>query len=163
MKPNPKYIWSRPVKIKEHKYGVIYAAIVIITIALFLLNRPVEVPNHTQVPKDTIIQPAALIEPNNEPQYETIQATVTGYNSLSVQTDSTPCLGSAGQICGRKDVVACPRKIALGTKVIIGGKTYACLDRLSRQYPDRFDIFFDKDTQAALKFGKQVLPIQIID
>lgn len=72
-------------------------------------------------------------------------ATVTGYNSLAAQTDSTPCVGAGGYICGRKDVVACPPALALGTWVQIDNKPYECMDRTHPRYGDRFDIFCDKD------------------
>lgn len=79
-------------------------------------------------------------------KYETIRAMVTGYNTLEAQTDSTPCISASGNnICGRKDVAACPRHIELGTKIEIDGNIYECLDRLSKKYDDRFDISCDKD------------------
>jgi hypothetical protein len=71
---------------------------------------------------------------------------VTGYNTIPAQTDSTPCIGASGaNICGRRDAVACPRRISLGTVVEIRGTTYVCEDRLAKKYDDRFDISCDKD------------------
>ncbi len=74
-----------------------------------------------------------------------IVATVTGYNSVPEQTDSTPCVASGGYICGRDDVVACPTYLALGSWVTIEGKSYQCMDRTHPRYGSRFDIFCDKD------------------
>jgi 3D (Asp-Asp-Asp) domain-containing protein len=91
-------------------------------------------------------------------------AYITGYNTLPYQTDSTPCISASGDdICGRNDVVACPRYIPLGTWVEIAGKTYQCLDRLSEKYDDRFDICFDKDVESARNWGIQYLEVIIYE
>jgi len=75
-----------------------------------------------------------------------VRAHVTGYNTIPGQTDSTPCIAASGaNICGRRDAVACPRRISLGTIVEIRGTTYVCEDRLAKKYDDRFDISCDKD------------------
>lgn len=79
---------------------------------------------------------------------EKIRAYVTGYNSHPSQTSGDPCVGAGGYICGRTDVVACPRRYELGTKVKINGKEYECLDRLSRKYDARFDLFCDQDFEC---------------
>lgn len=71
---------------------------------------------------------------------------VTGYNTVPEQTDSTPCIAASGaNICGRTDVVACPRAIALGTELEIDGKVYVCLDRLAEKYDHRIDVSCDKN------------------
>ena len=60
--------------------------------------------------------------------------------------NSTPCIAASGaDICGRRDAVACPRHIKLGTVVEIRGTTYVCEDRLAKKYDSRFDISCDKD------------------
>jgi hypothetical protein len=75
-----------------------------------------------------------------------VPAFVTGYNTVAGQTDSTPCIAASGaNICGRRDAVACPRRISLGTIVEIRGATYVCEDRLAKKYDSRFDISCDKD------------------
>lgn len=75
-----------------------------------------------------------------------VEAYITGYNTVPEQTDDTPCIAASGaNICGRDDVVACPRSIPLGTEVLIGGKTYVCEDRLAPKYDHRYDISCDKD------------------
>ncbi len=76
-----------------------------------------------------------------------VRAYVTGYNTIAGQTDSTPCIAaSTANICGRRDAVACPRHISLGTTVEIRGATYVCEDRLAKKFDSRFDISCDKDT-----------------
>lgn len=72
-------------------------------------------------------------------------ATVTAYNTVEAQTDASPCVAAGGYICGRRDVVACPRHIPLHTWVTIEGKTYECMDRTAPKYDHRFDISCDKD------------------
>jgi len=94
---------------------------------------------------------------------ETVVATVTAYNTLEAQTDDTPCIAASGDnICGRRDVVACPSRIPLGTWVVINEERYECLDRTARKYDGRFDISFDKDVQAALEWGKPHLEVTIL-
>ncbi len=86
-------------------------------------------------------------DPATPPLYHPVQAYVTGYNTVSEQTDDTPCIGASGaNICGRRDAVACPRRIGLGTVIEIRGNTYVCEDRLARKFDRRFDISCDKDT-----------------
>lgn len=80
------------------------------------------------------------------PLVQHIRAYVTGYNTVPEQTSPTPCIAaSGGNICGRTDVVACPRHISLGTFLQINGATYICEDRLAKKYDSRFDISCDKD------------------
>lgn len=94
---------------------------------------------------------------------ETIIATVTAYNTVPAQTVGDPCeASSTDNICGRRDVVACPRDIPLGTWVEIQGKRYECLDRTALKFNGRFDISFDKDVQAALNWGKRTLQVRIL-
>lgn len=88
---------------------------------------------------------------------------VTAFNTVVAQTDASPCIASGGNICGRLDVVACPRNIPLFSWVRIEGKKYQCLDRTSNKYNGRFDISFDKDIQAAKQFGKRNIIVEIID
>ena len=86
---------------------------------------------------------------------------VTGYNTVPEQTDSTPCIAASGHnICGRKDVAACPRAIPLGTKIEIDGEQYICLDRLALKYDHRIDISCDKDKKCpALVTGNKEVKI----
>ncbi len=93
---------------------------------------------------------------------KTITATVTAYNTVEAQTDSTPCIAASGDnICGRQDVAACPRDIPLHTRITVDGRDYYCLDRTARKYDGRFDLSFDKDIRGALEFGKRSLEVTI--
>lgn len=97
------------------------------------------------IPKPPIEKKKVISAPKKTISSGEWTAKVTGYNSLAAQTDSTPCVGAGGYICGRTDVVACPPALALGTWVQIDGKAYECMDRTHPCYGDRFDIFCDKD------------------
>jgi len=88
-------------------------------------------------------------------QKEISNATITAFNTVTWQTDDTPCLAKFGNICNRDDVVACPRDIPAHTKVIIFNKEYECMDWTALKYNGRFDISFDKDIQGAKEFGKK--------
>jgi 3D (Asp-Asp-Asp) domain-containing protein len=94
---------------------------------------------------------------------EQTYATITAYNTVPEQTWGDPCISASGDnICGKKNVVACPRSIPLGTWVIIDNEYYQCLDRLALKYDDRFDISFDKDIQGAKEFGRQIKEVIIL-
>lgn len=97
----------------------------------------------------------SVICEGEENYYVIKQATITAFNTVSQQTDSSPCQAAGGNICGRTDAIACPRAIPLGTTVGVNGKQYTCLDRLAQKYDHRFDISFDQDLKAAINFGKQ--------
>ena len=96
-----------------------------------------------------LLVPLALATSGDPPtpaQVHQVRAFVTGYNTTVGQTDKTPCIAASGaDICGRRDAVACPRRIGLGTVVEIRGTTYVCEDRLAKKYDRRFDISCDKD------------------
>jgi 3D (Asp-Asp-Asp) domain-containing protein len=95
---------------------------------------------------------------------ETVTATVTGFNTVEAQTDNTPCVSASGDnICGRRDVVACPSRVPLGTWVEINERRYECLDRTASKYDGRFDISFDKDVEAALNWGRRDVKVTILE
>lgn len=101
--------------------------------------------NTSTIPSVEYLSTLDVIGGTEEP-YTSLQAHVTGYNTVEWQTDSTPCISATGDdICGRTDVVACPRSLELGTEVEIDGKRYICLDRTAKKYDGRFDISCDKD------------------
>ena len=108
----------------------------------------------TRMIKMSLVLLAPLLMTTSEPgmpsaDFHEVRAYVTGYNTVPAQTDDTPCIGASGKnICGRRDAVACPRKIDLGTVVVIRGATYTCEDRLARKFDRRFDISCDKDAEC---------------
>jgi 3D (Asp-Asp-Asp) domain-containing protein len=111
----------------------------------------------------TIVATTSLMSFAKTASAETVTATVTAYNTVPAQTAGNPCeAASTDNICGRRDVVACPRNIPLGTWVKIKGKSYECLDRTAKKYDGRFDISFDKDVRAALRWGKQRVKVTVL-
>ena len=111
--------------------------------------------NNRTAPAEMIASTASLLIPlalttslgSASPSlHHDVRAYVTGYNTVAGQTDSTPCIAaSTANICGRRDAVACPRHITLGTTVEIRGATFVCEDRLAKKFDSRFDISCDKD------------------
>jgi 3D (Asp-Asp-Asp) domain-containing protein len=61
--------------------------------------------------------------------------------------------------------IAAPRKIPFGTRIQIrhptGWRTYIVHDRTARAHDGVFDIFLPSH-EAAREFGRQILPIKII-
>lgn len=107
----------------------------------------------TTTPPLSAVDPCTLPEVicNNE-----IYATITGFNTVPGQTDSSPCIAASGEnICGRTDVAACPTVYPFGTVISILGQQYRCVDHTATKYNGRFDISFDKDVSAAQTFGKK--------
>jgi hypothetical protein len=73
-------------------------------------------------------------------------AYVTGYNTVSRQTSTHPCIAASGaDICHQRSAVACPREFRFGTVVEIKGRPYTCEDRTAVKYGSRFDINCDKN------------------
>ena len=100
--------------------------------------------NQPTVPDRVVQQEAPLRNPTGY-----IDAYVTGYNTVVGQTDETPCIGALGtNICGRRNVVACPPMLPLGTMVEINGTAYICEDRTAAKFRDRFDINCDRDKRC---------------
>lgn len=116
---------------------------------------PVDVASIAMVPSSSIpveapapVKSGVLHEnPSKSPQ-TIVFAYITGYNTTADQTDGTPCIAAGGNICGRKDAVACPPTLALRSWVVIGGKKYQCMDRTAEKFKHRFDISCDKDMQC---------------
>lgn len=90
---------------------------------------------------------------------EITKALVTGYTSDVLETDNTPFL-TAWQTKVRDGVIACPRNISFGTKVIIDMKEYICEDRTNIKIDGIFDIWFPTKKEA-FNWGKQVKEIEI--
>lgn len=114
-------------------------------IAVILLPMP----QTASAPAVVLKEVPHIVERAQADTLRTIRAHVTGYNTVPEQTDSTPCIAASGDnICGRTDVVACPRAYPLGTEVMIDGKLYRCLDRTATKFDGRWDISCDKDMKC---------------
>ena len=111
---------------------------------------------------DKISSRRFTITPSEEPVRVEIELIgwreVTGYSSTIDQCDDTPFITASGETV-RKGIIACPRYIPFGTKVLIDGKVYTCGDRMHPDYVHRFDIWFP-DRESAIEFGKQILEVK---
>lgn len=101
-------------------------------------------------------RPVAVSQPAPKAVQEIVwqhygEAKVTGYNTVPEQTDDSPCWAGGVYICGRRDVIACPRKLPKGTHVKVDNQVYECQDRLALKYDNRFDISCDKDMACPFK------------
>ncbi len=98
----------------------------------------------------------------------TSQHTMTAYNSEVGQTDDSPCITANGyNVCksGVEDTIAA-NFLKFGTKVKIpelyGDRIFVVRDRMNKKHPDRVDIWM-KDRKDAIKFGKKVATIQVLE
>jgi len=88
-----------------------------------------------------------------------ITAEVTSYSSDPAETDDTPEITASGTRV-HDGTLACPKQYAFGTKVEIAGKEYVCEDRMSRKYPDRWDVW-SPSKEAATEWGVKTLSVTI--
>lgn len=106
-----------------------------------------------------------LLTDSREPEKEVRE--VTAYSELDSchYPKGSKCLTASGKIA-EVGMVACPRNLALGTKVELLGGIYTCEDRLVKRYDNRIDVFMGYNQEGydnAKKFGKQKLEIEIIE
>ena len=93
---------------------------------------------------------------------------VTAYNSVEWQADETPCIAADGtDICERHragERICASNAFPFGTRLALHGdeKTITCVvaDRMNSRYPNRVDLFMDKDVDAAISFGIQELYVE---
>ncbi|MFA6130802.1 MAG: hypothetical protein WC730_00870 [Patescibacteria group bacterium] len=85
---------------------------------------------------------------------------VTAYNSVTWQTDSTPCIGAQGtDICSFLDEgsnTCAANFVPLGTKLHVEGLgTCVVRDRMNDRYYYRVDWYMGEDITSAKQFGVQ--------
>jgi 3D (Asp-Asp-Asp) domain-containing protein len=136
------------------------------------MERP-HVPCHKVAPGHTVCgTPEDIAKWNawleSENARKTLTKTVTGYNSVRWQTDSTPCISADGSdICAleAKGDHSCAASLPFGTRLHIPGLGICTVrDRLAKKYADRVDWHFggaDK-VQEARAWGKRTLSITIL-
>jgi hypothetical protein len=99
-------------------------------------------------------KPAASVRPKTAPVARVssisgktvVHGTVTTYQAVPGQTDSTPCQGAMPGVdfCDPPFRIAANNCLRLGTKVEIRGRQYVVADRLNSRYGcDRFDLLTD--------------------
>ena len=98
---------------------------------------------------------------------EELYVTSTAYNSVPDQTDETPAIAAWGDHLkpGMK-VIAVSRDLlelglGRGTRVRIDGLSgeYVVLDKMSRRWQRRIDIYMGEDVAAARQYGKRFVRI----
>lgn len=94
--------------------------------------------------------------------------TVTAYNLGDVaQTDDSPCIGASNKnLCEMQEQgvkIAAANFVPFGTRLRIHGEIYEVWDRMNSKYPNRVDIAMSlAEKERALKFGKQILEVEIL-
>lgn len=96
-------------------------------------------------------------------------ATVTAYNSVTWQTDSTPCIAADGSdICKLREQgeMSCASHLPFGTKINVPGFGVCTVrDRLHPRFAHRIDLYFGgaDQVQAAKEWGKRNLTVEVLD
>jgi len=93
--------------------------------------------------------------------------TVTAYNSEPGQTDSSPCQGAHGRVCGRDwGVVAISRDLERHfpphSKLCLSGGIDGCftvLDRMNPRWHRKVDIYVGKSRKEAYRVGHRTAVI----
>lgn len=90
------------------------------------------------------------------PAFRSVTATVTAYCPCTTccgPGSPKPTASGARPVAGV--TVAAPRHLPFGTRLWIEGAGWRTVqDRMSRRFPDRFDLFFDHHQQA-LHWGRR--------
>ena len=90
------------------------------------------------------------------------QAEISAYTASEDETDSRPWEMASGATV-YDGALACPARLAFGTRVVVEGRMYVCEDRMNGRYrdSDHFDILMGSKAEA-FAFGRQSLEIIII-
>jgi len=82
---------------------------------------------------------------------------ITAFNTLTEQTDDTPCEGALPNInfCTTDIPIIATNELPLGLWIEVCGKKYLVADRTNKRYKRRYDVNFQLDKKGALEFGKQ--------
>ena len=94
--------------------------------------------------------------------------TITAYNAVPEQTDSTPCITADGtDICKNKNMkVVAANWLPFGTKIRIpeyfGDTIFEVHDRMNPKYNNRLDVLMESVPEAK-QFGRRTLQIEILN
>lgn len=96
-----------------------------------------------------------------EINYEEIKAQVSAFTSAVDETDGSPTETASGSQT-KSTTLACPDKLAFGTKVEIEGKVYTCEDRMNARYrkSEHYDIWM-QSKELAREWGRRDLTIKV--
>ncbi len=100
-----------------------------------------------------------------EPKVKSVEyVTVTAFNSVPEQCDSTPFITGSGTYT--RDGVVAANYLRVGTKVrfpdLFGDKVFVVEDRMNMRYYKRIDIWMEKKSDAK-KFGIRKLKVEIVE
>lgn len=89
-------------------------------------------------------------------------AEVSAYTASEDETDANPTEMASGRTI-YPGAIACPSRLAFGTRVVIENTTYVCEDRMAKRYRDKehFDILVGSK-QEAREFGRKKLETVVI-
>lgn len=142
-----------------------------IVAALIASAQEVSTPEVNETP---LIGPLNSVLPTSEeatPEVRVVSTsmrTITAYNSVPEQTDSTPCITANGfDVCEHwtEDTIAA-NFLKFGTKVripeLFGDRIFIVRDRMNTRFSDRIDVWM-KEIPEARKFGKKTAYIEVVE
>jgi 3D (Asp-Asp-Asp) domain-containing protein len=128
----------------------------------------------TEIDETPFVGPKNHVLPASEeatPEVRVISTsirTITAYNSVPEQTDSTPCITANGfDVCKHwtEDTIAA-NFLKFGTKVripeLFGDRIFIVRDRMNKRFSDRVDVWM-KEVPDARKFGKRTAYIEVVE
>ena len=89
-----------------------------------------------------------------------VLATLTAYNSVPEQTDSTPFITASGQ--RTRDGIVAANWLKMGTIIRIDGEYYQVQDRMNKRYGFPYVDIWMEGVDDAKEFGRQNKLIEII-
>ncbi len=149
----------------------VYAAAVIISLISFIIPQKSYSANsavNMLFPTSTAHQASVMFLPQNSrpayaPSKRSTYITVTSYNSVPEQTDSTPFTTAMGT--RTRDGVVATNDLPFGTKVrfpdLYGSKVFVVEDRMNARYSHHVDIWSD-NIQFSKHFGARYLKMEIL-
>ena len=104
--------------------------------------------------------PLTYVEVKELPETKRFFTLVTAYSSSPDETDGDPWITASGERV-RDGIVACSREYPFGTRLIVDGDVYVCLDRLAPRYDSRVDIWMPSKEEA-LTYGIRETWVEVL-
>lgn len=117
-------------------------------------------PKASQEPKSQAPDPCGLKDVVCPGEKSVIKATVTTYQAVPAQTDSTPCVGAMAGVdfCNPMGNIVANNCLPLGSYVAIRGDSYYVADRMNPRYGcDVFDVLTDGENYTLKNEPVEVL------
>ena len=89
--------------------------------------------------------------------------TLTAYNSVPEQTDSTPCISASGMnVCETSRNIVATNELPFGTELFIEGEIWEVQDRMNKKYKNgEIDLLMDS-YEDAKNWGIQTKLVELI-